>query len=184
MKKFAIVRHGECEANLHNRLAGSRNDSPLTKNGIRQARETGRALLDADIKLDRIISSPLSRAKDTARIIADELGYNGKIEEDNRIIERDFGSATDQPMTATLFDETDDMEQPVDLYNRLKDFFKDVSGSNENILIVTHGGVSHMISIIFNQAPGVGIDDFFKAPKLGNAEFWMLDINDAPSIDT
>ena len=180
MARLIVVRHGECQANLEHRLAGSKNDSPLTEKGIDQARETGQALLDSRIKPDRIISSPLSRALDTARVIAKELNFDGEIQIDDRIIERDFGGATDRPITDSLFSETTDMETPSHLHDRLRDFFQSLdNSSDENMLIVTHAGVSHMIDVIFHDT--FSVDEFFRAPKLGNAEFWILDTADVKS---
>ena len=47
------------------------------------------------------------------------------------------------------------------------------------MLIVTHAGVSHMIDVIFHDT--FSVDEFFRAPKLGNAEFWILDTADVKS---
>ena len=58
-----IVRHGESIANLQHRAAGH-TDTPLSELGIKQAEVTAEAL--ADIHFDRIYSSDLSRAYDTA----------------------------------------------------------------------------------------------------------------------
>lgn len=43
------------------------------------------------MKFDRIYTSPLSRASETARIIAEATGYTGKIEEVDALIERKSG---------------------------------------------------------------------------------------------
>lgn len=66
---FYITRHGETEWNLQDRLQGHL-DSPLTENGINQAKQV--ALELGDISFDAVFSSDLGRAEHTARIIATE----------------------------------------------------------------------------------------------------------------
>lgn len=52
---------------------------PLDKQGIEQAREIGRALAALDTQIDAIISSPLTRATQTASLVSNELGFDEKI---------------------------------------------------------------------------------------------------------
>jgi len=51
----------------------------IDKTGEQQSRDVGRALAALDLKLDVILSSPLTRAMQTAEITAGELGYKNKI---------------------------------------------------------------------------------------------------------
>ena len=62
-----FVRHGESEGNQSNRFNGSIN-VPLTDRGRKQAQRTAEYL--DKYKIDKIYASDLSRAKDTAQIIA------------------------------------------------------------------------------------------------------------------
>ena len=66
-----IVRHGECAGNREGLFRG-RCDFPLNETGIRQAEAL--ALELKGLGLTRIYTSPLSRATETARIIADACG--------------------------------------------------------------------------------------------------------------
>jgi len=66
-----LVRHGESEANAAGRFAG-RTDSPLTRLGRRQAEAVAEAL--SGVRFDRVVSSDLSRARDTAAAIARRQG--------------------------------------------------------------------------------------------------------------
>lgn len=70
MTRFAIVRHGQTDWNLQKRIQGS-TDIPLNSLGRAQAAETGLAL--GGTAWDAIVTSPLLRAHETARIIAGEL---------------------------------------------------------------------------------------------------------------
>lgn len=76
MTTFGIVRHGETDWNAQRRIQGS-TDIPLNDTGREQAARTGAQLREAqehEGPWDAIVSSPLSRAHETAQIIAAELG--------------------------------------------------------------------------------------------------------------
>ena len=62
-----LVRHGESEANAAGVFAGQ-TDSPLTARGRAQAAAVATAL--ADLPIDRVVASDLSRTRDTAAAIA------------------------------------------------------------------------------------------------------------------
>jgi phosphohistidine phosphatase len=53
---------------------------PLDKDGVRQCASIGRALAAVDTQVDVILSSPLKRAVQTASLVANELGFEGKID--------------------------------------------------------------------------------------------------------
>jgi alpha-ribazole phosphatase/probable phosphoglycerate mutase len=93
---FYLVRHGESEANAARRFAGQ-SDSPLTGRGRRQAEAVADEL--AAVKFDRIVSSDLSRTRDTAEVIARRHGMRVEIVPELREI--DVGEQTGRP-----FDET------------------------------------------------------------------------------
>ncbi|HEV8534811.1 MAG TPA: histidine phosphatase family protein [Candidatus Limnocylindria bacterium] len=89
---FYFVRHGESEANAARRFAGQ-SDSPLTPRGRRQA-ETVAAEL-AKVKFDRIVSSDLSRTRETAEAIAKRQGVGVEVIRELREI--DVGERTGTP---------------------------------------------------------------------------------------
>lgn len=62
------MRHGQTQWNLERRFQGGGSDIELNELGRRQARSAGLALKGE--KIDAVYSSPLSRARDTAREIA------------------------------------------------------------------------------------------------------------------
>ena len=68
MVDWFLVRPGESIANAEGRLQG-RADSPLTARGVEQARRLGAWCRAARITWDRVYSSPLVRARDTAEIV-------------------------------------------------------------------------------------------------------------------
>jgi probable phosphoglycerate mutase len=70
MKKIYLIRHGESEWNILKKIQGQK-DIPLTKKGIQQAKLVGKRLMDENI--NKIYSSDLKRAYDTAKIIGDYI---------------------------------------------------------------------------------------------------------------
>jgi phosphohistidine phosphatase len=54
----------------------------LDKEGIEQCGYIGRALTALDVQVDLIISSPLKRSTQTASLVGNELGYEGKLQLD------------------------------------------------------------------------------------------------------
>lgn len=81
-----IVRHGQTEWNIANIRQGHL-DSPLTEEGIAQAKALARRLMRE--KFSVIYSSDLGRAMQTARIIAEATGH--PIIGDARLRERHLG---------------------------------------------------------------------------------------------
>ncbi|QNA92537.1 histidine phosphatase family protein [Microbacterium sp. Se63.02b] len=70
-ERLLLARHGQTTWNLERRLQGQL-DSPLTAEGIEQARALAERL--ADVGVVSVCSSPLGRAWQTAIIIADRIG--------------------------------------------------------------------------------------------------------------
>lgn len=87
--RIALVRHGETDWNRQRRIQGL-SDVPLNETGRAQALETGRLLTRRD--WDGVYSSPLSRARETASIIAEVLGLPAP-EALDALVERDYGEA-------------------------------------------------------------------------------------------
>jgi uncharacterized phosphatase len=86
---LALVRHGQTDWNAQRRLQGS-TDIPLNDVGRGQARDAVAAL--SGYEWDAIVSSPLSRAAETADLIAAGLGLSvaRRVPE---LTERSFGPA-------------------------------------------------------------------------------------------
>ena len=85
--KLYLVRHGETEWNKK-RIFQGKGDSPLTDIGIEQASLLGEYIKGLNIHIDEVISSPLGRAYDTAKLIFPER----EIKQDWNVAEMGFGS--------------------------------------------------------------------------------------------
>ena len=72
-----FLRH----ANAGERLATLKKDEKraLDKDGIEQCGYVGRALAAMDVQVDLIVSSPLKRSTQTAVLVANEMGHEGKL---------------------------------------------------------------------------------------------------------
>ena len=81
-----LIRHGRTSQNLEKRLQG-RSDLPLDETGVEQARRLGEFFRAQGVSFDRVLSSPLRRAVQTARLAA---GEGLPIETDARLIEMDY----------------------------------------------------------------------------------------------
>ena len=77
-QRIYLIRHGETEFNRLGIFRG-RYEVDLNDNGRTQAGETGRALKREDI--DFILTGPLSRTIETARIVAGEIGVDCRVDE-------------------------------------------------------------------------------------------------------
>ena len=86
MPRVILVRHAQSQANQDGRSLG-RADSPLTDLGRRQATALADALSGEAIS--RVLTSPLSRAADTAAAIAD--AHRLPVENHDGLLEMDVG---------------------------------------------------------------------------------------------
>jgi broad specificity phosphatase PhoE len=82
--RLYLARHGETEWTVTRRHTG-RTDVPLTPRGEEQARALGNEL--AEVRVDRVLSSPLSRALETARL----AGFGDRVETTDLLREFDYG---------------------------------------------------------------------------------------------
>ena len=89
--KIIFIRHGETEWNRAGRLQGQ-TDVPLEETGRLQLKKTGEQLAISNITVDHILSSPLGRALESAKIVAGKLQYpEEQIHTSPLFLERRFG---------------------------------------------------------------------------------------------
>jgi broad specificity phosphatase PhoE len=85
-----LLRHGESTWNAAGLWQGWY-DAPLSGTGQAQAVEAGRALARSGVEPDLVVSSDLRRARRTAELVADQLGYRGDVLVAPELREQDVG---------------------------------------------------------------------------------------------
>lgn len=146
-----FVRHGESEANAAHVFAGRR-DSPLTARGREQAKVVAAAV--RSVHFDRIVTSTLSRTKDTAAEIAADRDV--PVETYADLDEIDLGEASGKPFDEmrglpnydgdgfTQWPGGESLEQVVTRAMRVIDrLVSDNAG--QTICVVGHGGVTRIL---------------------------------------
>lgn len=140
-----IIRHGQTELNNRQVLQG-RSDFPLNAQGIAQAEAAARRFRDRGVVFDRVFSSPLKRAVQSARIIAPGTA----VEIDDRLIEMDYGPYEGMNLNApapevlAFFDDfnrnpaPEGMEPLNSVVARAGAFMEDMRDRSGNILVSTH----------------------------------------------
>ncbi|MBM7542570.1 histidine phosphatase family protein [Amphibacillus cookii] len=153
MKKLILIRHCQAE--------GQHKDSPLTNNGVNQARRLAEFLNSKGLKLDRIISSPYMRAVETIRPYARQNKI--EIETDSRLQERIL---SDQPVddwfdvVETSFKDMDYRlpggESSNDALQRGLEVIKEAveDPNHQQIAMVTHGNLLMLLLSQFEEGYG------------------------------
>jgi len=171
-----FIRHGESEANVRKVFAGQKDDSILTKKGEEQALATAIEIKKEEIKIDKIYSSPLKRAYETAEIIAKEIGFDiSNIITESRIIEYDMGNLSGTPwhtISSTILVDAENAEDPEMFKNRVCACVEELSKLPENILLVSHAAVGRVLETV---KEGIDAKLFYDLPAYKNASITKID---------
>jgi len=151
-----IARHGQTIWNVQNKVCGI-TDVELTEKGREQAKVLASAVSDKNINV--IISSPLKRAVETGRIVADAC--NIPIEIDARLLEQNYGiyEGVDRKDEAFLNNKRNFaykypggesmMQVAYRVYGLIDEIKYKYKG--KNVLIISHGGVCRIINTYFSD---------------------------------
>jgi broad specificity phosphatase PhoE len=192
MPRIFLARHGQDEDNANGILNGRR-DTSLTSLGIEQAKILAEKVKSLDLNIDKVYSSPLQRAYETAKIVTSTLGLEGP-EKLDFLIERNFGI-----MTGILVKDIEDLCSPdiiksnpivyflspegsesfLDLLVRAKGILNWLANNSkdENILLVTHGDIGKMIYAEFYN---LDWKDVLTKFHFGNSEVLLLEKDSKP----
>lgn len=164
-----IARHGQNEDNLHGVLNGHR-DLPLTELGRQQAYDLAKGITSVGLTIDRIYSSPLDRALETAKIICGVLGVKVQPVVVPELTERDFGTGTGRPIKEVVeeagsnviktdnvtyvldFEDGETFPQTVERAQKALDRVRSLQ-DNGSALLVCHGDIGKMIYAAATATP-------------------------------
>lgn len=159
MTEIYVVRHGETDWNKQGRLQGQE-DIPLNERGRAQALACGGAL--EKTRFQRIYTSPLSRARETAEKIARFQAC--PVTEEAGLLERDYGALSGltlpQREAFAATGQPDGMEPWESLARRALSALNrcaDAAGEGGRALLVSHGAwINALLAVLSDHAIGTG----------------------------
>ncbi len=196
--EYYVLRHGHSTKNGYGGTPAvfstqlDNDKYPLTQDGKEEVLKVAKKLKKAG-GVDLIISSPFLRTKETAHIVAEELGK--KIHLDDRIMEFQHGQACEgkkDHVCGIKFGKGDweaktpDGESWKDLKKRMASFLKDIDSQHEGkkILIVSHGDPIWLLENFINgltgeEAIATRDDSYIHEGELRKIDFknWPYDEN-------
>jgi broad specificity phosphatase PhoE len=187
--RLELIRHGQTDWNRDGRLQGS-SDIPLNEAGRGQAVEAAAILADQNLRA--IVSSPLMRARETARIIADILGIELGASYDD-LIERDYASCEGKVPSTPIPDEPNaeypDIEtresvvaRGMRAINEIRDTRLPIDGPDATIAVVCHGTIIRftLAAILGQEIPHIHNAAINEIEWTGD-EWRVLSVNGQPS---
>jgi valyl-tRNA synthetase len=178
-EQWYLVRHGETDWNKEKKFTG-RTDISLNEAGRNQAKSAAQKL--SGVGVDYILTSGLSRARETAEIIAKATG--AKVVVDERLHERDFGKAEGRQYD-TVIAETPDFygwfskdqgsESYAEMEKRIWPIMEKfaVEHIGKKIVFVGHGGTGR---IFLKRLKNISTDKFRSIALVKNAEPVKFDV--------
>ncbi len=151
-----LIRHGRDDE----RFIGGWSDAHLTPEGVNESVNARNFIVNKGLVINKILSSDITRAKETARIINSKL--NVPLEITKLLNEQDKGIINGIPLqmaeeyysefinTEDIYKRFPEGESLSDLYNRILYYFHDIL-KEDNSLLVTHRGVINMIYYILTN---------------------------------
>lgn len=185
-----FLRHGQINSNL-NKVYSGRSDEPLNAQGLKQAAQA--AELVSSRSIDRVISSPLARAGQTATVVAS--ANNLKVSFDQAFNEMIFGPweglsearvKQQYPLEWTLWN-----SQPHELKLRGRETLDQLQarviagmrhieaeaesvGKESSILVVSHVAVIRVVAL---YAQGLPLADY-KSIQVDNCQLFTISISE------
>ena len=169
MKKIYFTRHGQTFWNVENKICGA-TDIGLTEKGHEQAVELGemikKKIVAGEIHIDEILASPLSRAFDTAKHIADITGL--PLRADQRLKEQNFGKYEGTARDGQVFKmdnrnfvcSYEGGESMLRLAQRIYNLLDELAEDDKIYLLVAHNGIVRVVNSYFNDMTNEEYGDF------------------------
>lgn len=190
--EIILVRHAQSVGNIQNLYSGITDDE-LSDFGKKQANQLAKHLAETLVNVEKIYSSPLKRAVDTATVISKYLLMKD-FEIDERLSEVNMGiweglseeviklnyseifrNWQDNPYES----EIPQSEKFDSVITRIYDFCQEKANSDyKRIVVVTHSGVIHMLLI---KLLGRDWSDFWSI-KVDNASYSVIEWSKLPQV--
>jgi broad specificity phosphatase PhoE len=183
-----LARHGQTALNESGVLRGKL-DPPLDEVGRQQAGRLGAAL--GPRMPFAVVASPLLRATQTARPVADRAGV--PVATDERLVDRDYGQWTgiDRESVVAQWGSVDNapgVEPPPAVRERAVQGLTDIAQRwrGGTVVVVSHDAVNRLVLVAFD--PGLGDPDTlpqdnrcFNTLELRGDSWAVLTVNELPA---
>jgi probable phosphoglycerate mutase len=175
--RLILVRHGQASSNRDDILASYPEKAPqhLTDLGEQAVKETTQKIV-LEHTVDAIISSPLTRTKETAQVISQATGVG--VQTDVRLRETDFGIFNNEsiqefftkyqdPVLRIHTTGEDGVEGLADIRKRVSKLLQDVQREyhGKTVVLVSHGDtLSEIMALLAHQNEWASAHNNFLAP--------------------
>jgi phosphohistidine phosphatase len=131
-----FLRHGTAERRSD--WSGDDDDRPLTDAGRSALRRAGATLAALDFSADAVLTSPLARARETAEIVAAELGLENVLRDEPRL-----GHGFDRDALTGILADNRDLESLV-LVGHEPDFSEAIEELTGGRVVMKKGGLARV----------------------------------------
>ncbi len=184
MGKLILIRHGQTDMNKDQMYYG-RMDVPINETGRKQAEKARETLINLKIDYDKIYSSNLKRAYETAKIVNYK---NLEIETNEKIQEMDFGIFEGLCYEEIVEKYPEEMEllkkdwktysyvmgeNPFMLQERAVKFLESIDKSKNNMVVTHWGIICSLLSWLFSNE----LDSYWKF-QIKNGGIAVIDFVD------
>lgn len=194
--KYTLVRHGQSESNArgHRISTDIEKHDPLSELGREQVEKTAKDL--AGRQIDVILTSPFMRARETAEIIAKQIGFKGQIVALEGLRELNLGHWEGKTWEEYMSQfknmlerftkhpgfEVDGIENWEDARRRMAKCFYEIDAKYEgkNILVIGHGGPLSLLALASQGYSIKEIAQHYSDEWFANAEIKEIDWRNLP----
>lgn len=175
---LGMFRHGQTEWNINLRLQGTA-DTHLNQSGINQVEMAAAVIGEWDL----LLTSPLSRARQSAEIISKAIGLEPVVSE--RLLERSFGIGEGMTYEQwhqrySKLDQIPGAESEFSVFRRSQKLLDEIQTehSGKRVLVVTHGALIRFVLnlVTDNEFPP-------KGERLMNASLHTFRFSDSWKLD-
>ena len=185
-----FIRHGKTDYNDLKLIQG-RMDLPLNAEGIKDTYLFARGYKDNGLVFDKIYTSPLKRAYDSAKIFKEVFNFSGEIEVVDDLTERFFGEAENTPITEEVYvrsltDDYKDIEPNSEVDRRMRDATIKIGIDNPNskFLVISHSySIKRLLCVIdYDRIYDRALKNIsITTISYENGKLDMLGMNETPS---